>query len=702
MTNPNWKTRSDDKDDRSDNGSGGERHGPGQGLPKPPGHDNGSRSQATNIAWAILIGILVMYMFGVFGAEGSEKISYTRFKQLVREDRIKEVVFEGTTIRGAYRPEKSGAGDGGEKSGEDGGGQNEKPEKTPFKTVMPPYADDKLQSLLEDNNVTVKAVSQERGWLATLAIAILPWLLIIGLFVYASRKMQQRMGDGGPMGGGGGPFGFGKSKAKLYSKDMVDIGYEDVAGLENAKKELAEIVDFLKNPERFRDLGGTLPKGIMLKGPPGTGKTLMARATAGEADVPFYSISGSEFIEMFVGVGASRVRDMFKQAKEDAPSIIFIDEIDSIGRVRGTGLGGGHDEREQTLNQILAEMDGFQPHEAVVVIAATNRPDVLDPALVRPGRFDRSITLNLPMKKARKKILGVHSSKLRLGEDVDLEEIARRTVGFSGADLRNLVNEAALYAGRDKEEEVHQRHFDQALEKITMGIEREDHLNERDKRVVAYHEAGHAMAAHFLPRTDPLEKVTIIPRGNALGATEQLPEEDRQNVSRSYLESRIAVMLGGRVSESLVFEDVTSGAANDIRQATRLARKMVCQWGMSDKLGAVFYNQGEEHPFLGREMTQSRDHSEQTARLIDEEIHGLIGRQESRARRVMEENRDKLDSLVEALLESETVDRDELMEILGQPVDGGEGASDQEKPRDEDRGGGEPGPDEDGDVAGNP
>jgi cell division protease FtsH len=398
--------------------------------------------------------------------------------------------------------------------------------------------------------------------------------------------------------------------------------------------------------------------------PPGTGKTLMARATAGEAGVPFYSISGSEFIEMFVGVGASRVRDMFEKAKKDAPAIIFIDELDSIGRVRGTGVGGGHDEREQTLNQILSEMDGFSPHHSVVVLSATNRPDVLDPALTRPGRFDRQVALDLPQKESRKEILEVHTRNVPLGENVDLELVARKTVGFSGADLKNLVNEAALLAARKQKKVVDREDFDEGRDKILMGIEREDAMKDEEKETIAYHEAGHTLMARLLPGADPLEKVSIIPRGRSLGATEQIPEEDRRNLSRSYLLNRIAIMLGGRVAEKLAKNDLSSGAGDDLKKATELARRMVCQWGMSEKLGPVTFSQGEPHPFLGREIAQPKDFSERTAQIIDEEIRSMIREREEKAEEILSARREELDLLARELMERETLSKEEIEELL--------------------------------------
>ena len=496
-----------------------------------------------HIIWFLVIWMILIFLFRGFGqAPSSSEISYTAFKQKVASGKVAAITFKGNQIIGKLKQDKSEQANKSRKTVNPFLQifQGNSSQTDYFQTTKPALQDPELLPLLEKNDVVIRAESQRRSWLGTLLITLLPWLLIFGLFYYASKKMQERMMGGGR---GGGIFGFAKSKARLFDKKNSEVTYADVAGLDNAKKELQEIVDYLKDPSKFQRLGGELPRGILLIGPPGVGKTLMAQATAGEADVPFYSISGSEFIEMFVGVGASRVRDMFTKAKKDAPTIIFIDEIDSIGRVRGTGLGGGHDEREQTLNQILAEMDGFEPHESVVVMAATNRPDVLDPALVRPGRFDRRITLDMPQKEARRKILQTHTRKVPLADDVDLETLAERTVGLSGADLKNLVNEAALLAARKEKEKVADEDFDQARDKILMGIERDDVINDEEKKVIAYHESGHALLAELLPGADPLQKVSIIPRGRALGATEQIPEEDRHNLKRSYLLNRIAAVL---------------------------------------------------------------------------------------------------------------------------------------------------------------
>lgn len=594
--------------------------------------------------------ILTVLFYFLFGNPVHERVTlpYSTFKSQLRDGNVSEVTFKGNEIQGLFVSEYSA------KVGESTVKYHF------FTTVKPDVEDPELMSLLESKKVVIKAEAAETSWWASMLMLILPWLLIIGYFMYAGRKISGQM-KGMP---GSGIFGIGKSRAKRFHKEMSSAKYTDVAGLGNAKKDLQEIVEYLKDPQKFAKLGATVPKGVLLMGPPGTGKTLLARATAGEAGVPFFSTSGSEFIEMFVGVGASRVRDMFENAKRESPAIIFIDELDSVGRTRGTGLGGSHDEREQTLNQILTEMDGFEAHESVVVIAATNRPDVLDPALTRPGRFDRQITLDLPQKKARIEILKIHAGNVPLDSSVDLQNIASRTVGFSGADLRNLVNEAALLAGRRGKEKVDSRDFEEAQDKIMLGAEREDKLDMREREVVAYHEAGHALLAKLLPETDPLQKVTIIARGRALGATEQIPEADRYNLSRKYLLARIAVALGGRASERIVFDELTNGAAEDLKMVTGIARRMICQWGMSEKLGPATFNQAEEHPFLGRELAQPRDFSEFTARIIDEEVQRVILEQESRAIEILLTNRDKLDLLASALIEQETLENGEIDKIL--------------------------------------
>jgi cell division protease FtsH len=487
---------------------------------------------------------------------------------------------------------------------------------------------------------------------------LLPTFVIVGLIYFMMRRARDQF-DGGILGS------FVKSPAKRHDKSKQRTTFDEVAGLENAKGELQEIVEFLKNPEKFQRLGGRIPKGVLLVGPPGSGKTLLARAVAGEAGVPFYSISGSEFIQMFVGVGASRVRDMFKTAKENSPCILFIDEIDAVGRIRGAGLGGGHDEREQTLNQILTEMDGFSPNESVIVLAATNRPDVLDPALLRPGRFDRHVTVDRPTKKGRLEILKVHTRNIPLASDVDLERIAKGTVGMSGADLANLVNEAALLATREDKSAVDMKDLDAAFDKIIMGAKREEVITEKDKRATAYHEVGHALVAWLTHGSDPVHKVTIIPRGRALGVTQFMPEEDRVSFNESQILARLGWLLGGRAAERLVYDDLSTGAAEDLKQATRLARLMVTQWGMSERIGPVFFRASEEHPFLGREMSETRDHSEHTAQIIDEEVGRILRQADERAYHLLEEHREELERLTEALIEREVLTVAEIEELIG-------------------------------------
>jgi len=599
---------------------------------------------------ALLIWFVISYFFNSFVSGDRINLSYTKFKELVGKSEIKEVTFDGNKLSGSFKEPYLVT----ENAGKDS------THFDTFQTVKPPVEDARLLNLLEDKRVTVKAVVEDNPWWRILLISFLPLAVVIGLFMYAGSKMkgnlQQRMG--------GGLFGVGRSKAKRYQKTKESITFNDVAGLENAKTELQEIVLYLKHPQRFRAIGAQIPKGILLMGAPGTGKTLLARATAGEANVSFFNISGSEFIEMFVGVGASRVRDMFENAKRESPSIIFIDEIDSVGRARGTGLGGGHDEREQTLNQILSEMDGFEPHQSVIVIAATNRPDVLDSALTRPGRFDRQITLDMPYKEARAEILKIHTRQVPLDDNVDLQNLASRTVGFSGADIKNLVNEAALLAGRKNGTKVTAADFDNARDRILLGAEREDKIDEEEKKVIAVHEAGHALVSTLVPNGDPLQKVTIIPRGRSLGVTEQLPETERHNLTRAYLLDRMVVMLGGRAAEKVVFNEITSGSSSDLKQLTSLARRMVCQWGMSENLGPVYFEQGEEHPFLGREITEPKKFSESTAKLIDEEIQNLIHTMESKAIRLISDNRKKLDLIAEALIAHETLDSDAVDKLL--------------------------------------
>ncbi|RMD79476.1 MAG: ATP-dependent zinc metalloprotease FtsH [Gammaproteobacteria bacterium] len=535
-----------------------------------------------------------------------------------------------------------------------------------YRTWVPVVGDPALLPALERAGVAlrVRPPPAGPGW-SELLLGLLPWLLLGLLFWWGLRQAagEGRLGPGSELG----RF----LRATVREAKVPEVRFADVAGQRQAKREVQEIVDFLRRPEDFRRLGAEIPRGVLLVGPPGTGKTLLARALAGEAGVPFYSISGSEFIEVFVGVGASRVRHLFQAAKEHAPAIVFIDELDSVGRTRGTGLGGGHDEREQTLNQILAEMDGFEGHEAVIVLAATNRPDVLDPALLRPGRFDRQVTLDLPDRPDRLELLRLHTRRVPLAEDVDLERLAAGTAGFSGADIRNLVNEAAVLAARERAARVTMGHFEEARDKVTLGVPRALDLRPAERRRLAVHEAGHATAAHLLPTTDPLYKVSIIPRGRALGVTQQLPEEEHHTLPEDYLRERLVVMLAGRAAERELLGTVSSGADDDIQQATRLARAMVSRWGMDERIGPVDLRQSEDHPFLGREIAQPRRYSEHAARAVDEGVRRLLLEAEGRARALLAEHREGVERLVEALLERETLHREEVAACLGPP--GGQG-----------------------------
>jgi len=527
-----------------------------------------------------------------------------------------------------------------------------------FKTILPSFQGEGLLTRLKEKKVIVTIESSEEGLAWSLLIGVLPWVLIIGFWVLMSRKAQQI--QGGP----GGLFTFGASKAKLFDAKKPSKTFQDVAGMDNVKMELRETIEFLKDPSRFEKIGAKVPKGVLLIGPPGTGKTLFARATAGEAAVPFYSISASEFIEMFVGVGASRVRDMFKKAKDTQPSIIFIDELDAVGRTRGAGLGGGSDEREQTLNQLLSEMDGFDPHEEVIVMAATNRPDVLDPALLRPGRFDRHIVVDRPGWKERKAILEIHVRGKKLAPDVDFEALAKGTPGMTGADLENLTNEAALVALRKNKEMIDRRDFLEAEDSILMGAVKELTISDLEKRITAYHESGHTLVAWELPGADPIYKVSIIPRGMAMGVTQLLPGEDRHYYPRAYLMNRLSINLAGRVAEKIVFNDTSSGAQNDLKDATSLAEKMVAQWGMSDKVGPVNLGRGEEHPFLGRELSLPKRYSEEMAWLMDQEIQKIILDAESRATEILKGKRHTLEALAEALMKEEVLERTDVERII--------------------------------------
>lgn len=589
-----------------------------------------------------IISLLFLTLASFFdgGDQGAEDIAYSQFKQRLRDGDIRSVNIRGDKITGNYRIEIAG--------------YNE------FTTTFPPMDDLDLFPLLEENVDEVRVSSAEQSTWALLLINLLPWLLLIGIFMMSSRMLRAG-GKGFP---GGGVFSFTKSKAKLTKGEDIKVGYKDIAGLKHAKEDLSEVIDFLRNPEKYRAIGAKIPKGILLIGPPGTGKTLLARATAAEAGVPFFSITGSEFVEMFVGVGASRVRDMYKQAREVAPALIFIDEIDSVGRTRSSAAGLGNDEREQTLNQILAEMDGFTGDEAIVVIAATNRPDVLDSALTRPGRFDRKVVLDLPQREARLDILKVHARGVSMADDVDLERIAAGTVGFSGADLANLVNEAALLAAREGRDRVDNSYLERARDKVVLGEQRESLLNEDERERTAYHEAGHALVAFHMPNADALRKVSIIPRGLSLGFTEQTPKEDKMNYGQHYLEDRIAIMLGGRCAEKLVFDEVSSGAANDLQQATMLARHMVSEWGMSESLGPISFNSPEQS-YPGHELLGfNKEYSEHTAELIDEEVSTLVRASEKRTAEVLQQHRQQLDVIASALLQQETLTDKEIGQLL--------------------------------------
>ncbi|WP_417685136.1 ATP-dependent zinc metalloprotease FtsH [Pseudidiomarina gelatinasegens] len=594
---------------------------------------------AKNLILWLVIAVVLMTVFNNFSQSGStsQQVPYSQFISQVHNGGVSKVDIDGRVITAQAR------------SGE------------PFTTVVPTQYDPKLLDDLLENNVEVNGkLPEEPSMLAQIFISWFPMILLIGVWIFFMRQMQ-----GG--GGGRGAMSFGKSKARLMSDDQIKTTFADVAGCDEAKEEVSELVDYLKDPSRFQHLGGKIPTGVLMVGPPGTGKTLLAKAIAGEARVPFFSISGSDFVEMFVGVGASRVRDMFEQAKKAAPCIIFIDEIDAVGRQRGAGLGGGHDEREQTLNQMLVEMDGFEGNEGIIVIAATNRPDVLDPALLRPGRFDRQVMVGLPDVRGREQILKVHMRKVPLGKDVEASVIARGTPGFSGADLANLVNEAALFAARGNKKVVAMEEFEKAKDKIMMGAERRSMvMTEEEKAMTAYHEAGHAIVGRLVPEHDPVYKVSIIPRGRALGVTMYLPEQDRVSHSKQHLESMISSLFGGRLAEQIIYGDekVTTGASNDIERATQIARKMVTQWGLSEKMGPLLYAEDENEVFLGRSVTQHKHMSDDTARAIDQEVKLFIDRNYDRAKRILEENVDILHTMKDALMKYETIDADQIDDLM--------------------------------------
>jgi cell division protease FtsH len=591
-----------------------------------------------NLAIWMLIALAMVFLFNTFKTQKveHEEVSFSAFLQNVDAGKVKDVTIKGQEITGKYA---------------DAAGK----EKKTFRTYAPDDPD--LVKTLRGKNVQITARPlDESPWYMTLLVSWLPMLLLIGVWIFFMRQMQA---------GGGKAMSFGKSRAKLLTESSHKVTFNDVAGIEEAKEELQEIIAFLKDPKKFTKLGGRIPKGVLLVGSPGTGKTLLARAIAGEAGVPFFSISGSDFVEMFVGVGAARVRDLFIQGKKSAPCIIFIDEIDAVGRHRGAGLGGGHDEREQTLNQLLVEMDGFESNEGLILIAATNRPDVLDPALMRPGRFDRQVVVPKPDVKGREQILGVHTRKIPIAEDVNLEVLAKGTPGFTGADLANLCNEAALHAASTGLSKVTMDCFEMAKDKVMMGRERRSMIiSDEEKKSTAYHEAGHAIVATLTPGADPIHKVSIIPRGMALGVTQQLPIDERHTYSKDYLKNNITVLMGGRVAEELVRGELTTGAGNDIERATIIARKMVCEWGMSDRLGPVTFGQKQEAIFLGRDFTRHQDYSEATARDIDQEVRDIVTSCYERAKTLLASHIEVLHRVARTLLEKEVVDGAEIKRII--------------------------------------
>jgi cell division protease FtsH len=587
-----------------------------------------------NLALWLVVGMILISLFNIFNKPlvDQSEVIFSEFMDEVESGKITEVTIQGDRISGKYVTGNS------------------------FQTMTPPKDQDLVRILREKGVRIVVMPPEQTSWYMNILISWFPMILLLGIWIFFMRQMQ---------GGGGKALSFGKSKARLMNEAKNKTTFKDVAGVDEAKEELHEIIEFLKEPQKFNKLGGKIPKGVLLIGPPGTGKTLLARAIAGEANVPFFSISGSDFVEMFVGVGASRVRDLFEQGKKNSPCIIFIDEIDAVGRHRGAGLGGGHDEREQTLNQLLVEMDGFENNEGVILIAATNRPDVLDPALLRPGRFDRQVTVDRPDVKGREGVLKVHSATVPLTENVDLKTIAKGTPGFTGADLANLVNEAALLAARDDKKCVGNDDFENAKDKVLMGVERRSMvISEKEKRTTAYHESGHALVALKLPGTDPLHKVTIIPRGRALGVTMQLPEDEKHTYPKNYLYNNLAIFMGGRVAEEICLGEMTTGAGNDIERATEMARKMVCEWGMSEKMGPLTYGSKEEQIFLGRDMSNQKNFSDETAKLIDQEVKSLVMGGYKTAHKILTDHRNSLEKIALALLDRETLNLTEINEII--------------------------------------
>ncbi|RLS39059.1 MAG: ATP-dependent metallopeptidase FtsH/Yme1/Tma family protein [Planctomycetota bacterium] len=629
-------------------------------TPEPMDNDNrrDNRKGDAPRGGVAMIAVMVVIMLvaaivwnSLSSAWHSPRVDYSTFLTEVEAGNVRRVRIDGLGIQGEWvkiPPARTLAD-----------GKTQQEYRKEFTTSIPMIENrELLETLLKGKAEVATSQSSPSGW-----IDLVGTLIMISVSVFILLFIMRRSQD--PFGGGGMFGSFTRSQAKRFAPSEIRTTFDDVAGMENAKRELQEIVEFLKDPAKFQRLGAQIPKGVLMMGSPGTGKTLMARAVAGEAGVPFFAINGSEFIQMFVGVGASRVRDLFRTAKENSPSIMFIDEIDAVGRVRGAGFGGGHDEREQTLNQILSEMDGFAPTESVIVIAATNRPDVLDPALLRPGRFDRHVTVERPTRKGRVGVLKVHSRKVPLADDVNLEEIAAGTIGFSGADLKNLVNEAALLAARENKTVVDRLDFEAAKDKIVMGAKRDEILNDHEKRMTAYHEAGHALLGWLLPDVDPVHKVTIVPRGRALGVTYFQPNEERMSMGEKQMHSQLVMSMGGRVAEKLVFDEYTAGAQGDLKSSTSLARKMIGQWGMSDKIGPVAFRDGEENPFLGKELHEQRQYSEQTAAIIDAEVQRFLSESQDEARRMLIESRDKLDIIANALLEQELVEYDDLVKLIG-------------------------------------
>lgn len=616
----------------------------GSGLPDGPAPGAG---RGRLIIWVIAGTLLALWAYSYWGMgpAGGERISYSEFRTQLQQENVERVTVKGSTVRGELKSSASHSQNGSTVQYDN------------FVTYIPSFGDEKLMDLLESQNVEVVTQPESSFPWGLVIMGLLPVLLLFGVGYIFLRRMQAQ---------GQGLFSVRKSKAKLYDKGEEDTTFDDVAGADSAKEELREVIKFLKNPEHFQELGGKVPKGVLLVGPPGTGKTLLARAVAGEADVPFFSVSGSDFMEMFVGVGASRVRDMFSEAKETSPAIIFIDELDSIGRKRGAGLGGGNDEREQTLNQLLSELDGFEENEGIIVMAATNRPDILDSALTRPGRFDRQITVDLPTKEARYQILKIHARNKPISDDIDLEEIARSTPGFSGADLENLLNEAALLAGRYEHDRIEEGDIEEARDKVIMGLKREGMvLDKEEKQMLAYHEAGHAITAALLPHADPIHKVTIVPRGQAMGVTQQLPEKDKYLYRLDYLLDRLAVIMGGRAAEEIVFETATSGAENDLKQVRKMARKMVLDWGMGEKFKHISLGEDQGNVFLGEELAKGREYSDETAREVDQEIRRITENAFERAANTLTEHRDALDELASLLIEREEVPGKDVLRLLG-------------------------------------